>query len=143
MTDASPVSYPTHVGDVLQALRIVHGAIDSHGFDRTLTHLIWLRASQINGCAYCVDMHTREAREDGETNKRLDYLVVWRRVPDYSEREKAALAWTEALTHPSAEAEYGSLRAELRQHFSDAEISVLTANIAMINLWNRIQISSH
>lgn len=88
-------------------------------------------------------MHLREAREDGETQDRLDRLVVWTHVSDFSEAEKAALAWTEALTTLDHKTDYASLRGRLRQSFTDKEIGALTATIAMINLWNRVQVSAH
>lgn len=139
----NPVNHYKAVPDVFAALEKVHGAIDTHGLDRTLHHLVLLRASQINACAYCVKMHTKEARDDGETNERLDRLVVWEHVGDFSPGERAALAWTEALTQLDRKTDYGPLRAELREHFSEIEISALTATVAMINLWNRIQVSTH
>ena len=138
-----PVNHYTNVPDVFSSLEKVHGAIDQHGLDRMLHHLVQLRASQLNGCAYCVKMHTREAREDGETNERLDRLIVWDHVSDFTAKERAALAWTEALTQIDRRTDYGALRAALREHFSDTEISALTAEVAMINLWNRIQVSTH
>lgn len=88
-------------------------------------------------------MHINEAREDGETNERLDRLVVWNQSSDFSARERAALAWTEALTQLDRKTDYEPLRSALQAHFSQAEISALTATVAMINLWNRIQISAH
>jgi AhpD family alkylhydroperoxidase len=129
--------------EVLQAMAGVHTAMDAHGFDRTIHHLVVLRASQINQCAHCVKLHTSEARRDGESSERLDRLVVWKHVGDFNEREKAALAWTEALTVLNGSADYAALRARLREHFTDKEIGVLTATVAMINLWNRIQVSRH
>lgn len=143
MSTTHPVNYQKTVPDVLQALGAVHGVIDGHGLDRTLHHLVQLRASQINGCAFCIKMHLREARDDGETQDRLDRVIVWEQVGDFSPRERAALAWTEALTGIERRTDYGRLRAQLRQHFSDQEIGALTATVAMINLWNRIQISAH
>lgn len=137
------VNYYTTVPDVFTALSKVHDAIDVHGLDRMLHHLVLLRASQLNACAYCVKMHTKEARDDGETSERLDRLVVWEHVNDFSPKERAAFAWTEALTQLDRKTDYASLRAELREHFSEAEISALTATVAMINLWNRIQVSTH
>jgi AhpD family alkylhydroperoxidase len=137
------VRYEQETPDILAAMSGVHDAMDRHGFDRTIYHLVQLRASQINRCAYCVKMHTKEARQDGETSERLDRVIVWDHVSDFSDREKAALAWTEALTVLDARTDYGALRARLRQHFTDKEIGVLTAIVAMINLWNRIQISGH
>ena len=143
MIDTQAVRYEQETPDVVNAIASVHQVMDSYGFDRTIQHLVQLRASQINACGFCIKMHVREAREDGETNERLDRVVVWKQMRDFSERERAALAWTEALTILDAKTNLGELRAELRQHFSDKEISVLTAIVAMINLWNRINISRH
>jgi AhpD family alkylhydroperoxidase len=137
------VRYEQEIPDVVQALQGVHKVIDGYGFDRHLYHLVLLRASQINQCAHCVKMHIREAREDGETNDRLDRVIVWEHVGDFTPREKAALAWTEALTLLDRKTDYAALRAGLRAHFSDKEISVLTAIIGMINFWNRTQVSRH
>lgn len=140
---ANPVNHYKTIPNVFSALENVHGAIDEHGLERMLHHLVQLRASQLNGCAYCVKMHTKEARDDGETSERLDRLVVWEHVSDFSPKERAALAWTEALTQIERKTDYSVLRADLRAHFSEAEISALTATVAMINLWNRIQVSAH
>ena len=96
MSETSAVRYEQEIPDVLQAMAGVHNVMDAHGFDRTIRHLVQLRASQINGCAHCIKMHTREARQDGETNERLDRVIVWEHVNDFSEREKAAdlvLGW--------------------------------------------------
>lgn len=131
------------IPDVFSSLENVHTFIDAHGLDRVIYHLVHLRASQLNSCAYCVKMHTREARADGETNERLDRLVVWENVSDFTEKERAALAWTELLTSLDPKSDYGSARMRLREHFSETEASALTATIAMVNLWNRIQVSSH
>lgn len=143
MNTSQPINYQRTVPEVIGAMSAVHDVIDRVGLERTLHNLVQLRASQLNGCAYCVKMHTREARRDGEKNERLDRLVVWDQVADYSPRERAALAWTEALTGLEPRTDYGTLRTELREHFSEAEIGALTATVAMINLWNRIQISAH
>ena len=143
MENGHPVKHETEIAPVLQALAKVHGIMDDLDADRRLHHLVWLRASQINGCAFCVKMHTREAREDGESSERLDRLVVWRHVDDFDAREKAAFAWTEALTLPDPKDDLSALRATLRQHMSDREIGLLTSAIAMINLWNRMQLATH
>jgi len=143
MSNATTLDYQQAIPDVLQAMAAVHPVIDTHGLDKKLQHLVLLRASQINGCAFCVKMHTREAREDGETNERLDRVIVWRHVNDFDDREKAAFAWTEALTSLDEKTDLSALRAGLREHFSDEQIGALTATIAMINLWNRIQVSTH
>lgn len=143
MSDTKAVNYETEIPDVLQALADVHDVMDAHGLDRLLHHLVLLRASQINRCGYCVQMHTREAREDGETSQRLDRVIVWDQVSDFTDKEKAALAWTEALTVLDPKTDLATLRTRLREHFSEKEIGVLTATVGMINLWNRIAISRH
>lgn len=143
VAQADTLNYERDVPDLLRPMVAVETAIAAHGLDRNLAHLMKLRASQINRCAFCVKMHTREARQDGESDARLDRLVVFAQVSDYSDREKAALAWTEALTVLDPKADLAPLRARLRQHFTDEEIGVLTSAVAMINLWNRIQISRH
>jgi AhpD family alkylhydroperoxidase len=102
-----------------------------------LMHLVKLRASQINGCAFCIDMHVKEALDDGEDPQRLHLLSAWRESLLYNDRERALLAWTEALT---LLAQTGAPDADfnrLREHFSEAQIANLTAAIGMINLWNR------
>src|SRR3546814_17753060 len=88
-------------------------------------------------------MHTAESRRDGETSERLDRLVVWRHVDDFSEREKAALAWTEALTNLDPTADQTALKRRLAEHFSDSEIAALTAQIGLINLWNHLMVATH
>ena len=129
---------------VYQALYQVHVKLDELALlERKLHHLVLLRASQINGCAFCVNMHIREARTDGETQDRIDRLIVWRHVNDFSEQEKAAFEWTEALTSIDTTADYTPLRQKLLQHFSQQQIAALTVTIGMINLWNRIQASQH
>lgn len=143
VAQADTLNYERDVPDLLRAMVAVETAIAAHGLDRNLAHLMKLRASQINRCAFCVKIHTREARQDGESDARLDRLVVFAQVSDYSDREKAALAWTEALTVLDPKADLAPPRARLRQHFTDEEIGVLTSAVAMINLWNRIQISRH
>ncbi|MDH4568107.1 carboxymuconolactone decarboxylase family protein [Pseudomonas sp. BN414] len=143
MSPASPLNYQQVIPDVINAMGEVHAPLDALGLERSLHHLVQLRASQLNQCAFCVKMHTREAREDGETSERLDRLVVWDHCNDFTPREKAALAWTEALTQLDRRTDYAALRTNLREHFSEVEIGALTATVAMINLWNRIQISRH
>ena len=142
-TDTAAFRHDLNVPAVLQAFIAAEGAVAAAGLDKGLLHLVKLRASQINQCAFCVKMHTKEARQDGETNDRLDRLVVWRHVSDFTPREKAAFAWTEALTELSPKTDFAPLRAELRAHFTDAQASALTSAVAMINLWNRLQVSGH
>ena len=143
MTDTKAVKYEQEIPDVIAAMAAVQKVMNGQGLDHKIKHLVHLRASQMNRCAFCIKMHTREAREGGETSERLDRVIIWNHVSDFDEREKAALAWTEALTDLDPKAELGPLRARLRQHFSEKEIGALTAEVAMINLWNRIQVSRH
>src|SRR5687767_3852966 len=124
------------INALLGVEKYVHGS----GLEPTLFHLIKLRASQINGCAYCIDMHNREARADGETQQRLDLLSAWRETNFFDEREKAALAWTEAVTliaDPHApDGDYNSLTPV----FDERERVAITLAIAAINAWNRFAI---
>ena len=143
MSDTISVRYENETPDVMSSLANIHKVMDVYNFDRTIHHLVQLRASQINKCAYCIKMHTKEARQDGETDERLDRIIVWDQVKDFSDREKAALEWAEALTRLDAKIDLGRLRSNLRKHFFEREISILTTTIAMINLWNRINISRH
>jgi AhpD family alkylhydroperoxidase len=143
MTNFDRIDLRSNAGRPLQALAGVEKILGDAGLSPLLRHLVKLRASQINGCAFCVAMHIREARQDGETAERLDSLVVWRDVDDYGEQERAALAWTEALTRLDAPANLGPLHSALARHFSGPEIAALTVSVAMINLWNRLMVASH
>lgn len=111
------------------------------GLDHKLLHLLKLRASQINGCAFCIDMHWKDARAIGESEQRLYGLDAWRESPYYTDRERAALAWTEALTLISSTHAPDGEFAELQKHFSEKEIVDLVYAIAAINSWNRMAIS--
>jgi len=142
MKNENTIRYPQQAPAVMQVLAQVNPAINALGLDARLHHLVVLRASQINGCAHCVKMHTQDARKDGETSERLDRLVVWQHVDDYTPREKAALAFTEAMTRLDDQSVLPELRAALREHFTEQEVAALGADVAMINLWNRISISN-
>ena len=109
--------------------------------DGKLRALVELRVSQINGCAYCVDMHTKDARANGETEQRLYAVVVWREAPFFTERERAALAWTEAVTLVSQEQVPDNVFEIARTEFSDKELVDLTMAVIVINGWNRLAIS--
>lgn len=138
------IRYEDHVPAVLRAFASAAPALDAADLDARLRHLVKLRASQLNGCAYCVKLHLREARADGEANERLDRLVVWRHVEDFTPAERAALAFTEALTRLDGHAgDVAVARDALQPHFSAAQMAALGAEIAMINLWNRIAVSNH
>src|ERR1700733_5476093 len=116
------------------------GFIRGWGLEKSLIELVKTRASQINGCAFCLNMHTKVARDHGETEQRLYLLNAWRETSVFSERERAALAWTECLTQlpggVAPDADYAALEAL----FTPAEIANLTALIGMINMWNRIAV---
>ena len=122
------------------ALRGVETYLRNCGLEPSLLGLVKMRASQINGCAYCLDMHSREARRRGETEQRLYLLNAWRDSPLYSERERAALAWVECLTLVASEGAPDADYETLRQRFSPVEIVNLSTAIGMINLWNRLMI---
>ncbi len=111
------------------------------GLEPALRELVRLRASQINGCAYCVDMHSLDARANGETEQRLYALPVWHETPFFSERERAALLWTEKLTLLSVDHVPDEVFEQVRQHFSEEELANLTLTIATINAWNRFGVS--
>jgi AhpD family alkylhydroperoxidase len=112
------------------------------GLEQPLLHLIKLRASQINGCAYCLDMHWKDLRAIGEKEQRMYSLDAWRECPYYTERERAALAWTEALTLITNGHAPDAVYEEVRAQFSEKEICDLSLAVAAINAWNRLAISS-
>lgn len=124
----------------IKAMRALEVALAASGLDHELLELVKLRASQINGCAFCIHMHTTDLRKHGEIEMRLYMLNAWRESPLYSNRERAALAWTEALTRLSEtgapDADYEDLKAE----FTEAEQVNLTLAIGAINVWNRLQV---
>lgn len=115
--------------------------IRSSGLEHSLLELVKTRASQINGCAFCLDMHTKDARAAGETEQRLYGLNAWREAPYYSDRERAALAWTEAVTLVSESHVPDEVYEEVRKHFNDADLVNLTLAIIAINGWNRLAIA--
>ena len=121
---------------MLELEKYVHGS----GLERTLYELVKTRASQINGCAYCLDMHTKDARKAGETEQRLFALSAWRETSFYTNRERAALAWMEALTLISENDVPDELYEATRKYFDEKEIIALTMAIVAINGWNRLAI---
>jgi AhpD family alkylhydroperoxidase len=125
----------------LKSLLDIEKYIKSSGLEEKLIHLIKMRASQINGCAYCIDMHSKDARALGETEQRLYELNAWRETPFYTDRERAALAWTEALTLIAETHAPDSAFEEVRKHFNEKEIVDLTHAISAINSWNRLAIA--
>jgi AhpD family alkylhydroperoxidase len=125
----------------IKALTAVETQIQSSGLEQSLIELVRTRASQINGCAFCINMHTQDARKHGETEQRLYLLNAWREAPLYTDRERAALAWTEAVTLISETHAPDDAYEELRKHFSEAEAVNLTILIGTINAWNRLAIA--
>ncbi len=125
---------------IVQHLVGLAKAAEDSGLDKSLIHLMKIRASQLNGCAFCQHMHANEARKDGEQQHRLDVLPAWREVAIFSARERAALAWTEALTQLSNHSVSDACFTEVREHFNEKEIVNLSAAIATINAWNRIAV---
>jgi AhpD family alkylhydroperoxidase len=126
--------------ETLDAMLSLEKSASRLGLEPQLLELVKLRASQINGCAFCVDLHTREARQAGETERRLYAVSVWRETPFFTERERAALAWTEAITliadTHAPDADYALLAAQ----FNQKDMTDLTLAIATINAWNRLAI---
>jgi len=135
------VNFHQAAPDTINALRALETQVQASGLEQSLIELVKIRASQINGCAYCINMHTQDARKHGETEQRLYLLNAWREAPAYSDRERAALAWTEAVTLISKTHAPNDVYDELRGHFSEAETVNLTMLIATINAWNRLAIS--
>ena len=127
--------------DAMKPMAALDAAIKSSGLEPSLVELVRTRASQINGCAYCIHMHTRDARAQGESEERLYLLAAWHESPLYTERERAALAWTESVTLVAQTHVPDDVYAEVRRHFTEAELVKLTMLVATINAWNRIAIS--
>jgi AhpD family alkylhydroperoxidase len=126
--------------DAIKAMVDFEGYVQGCGLDPSLLDLIKTRASQINGCAYCIYRHTHEARARGKSEERLYLLDAWRESPLYSERERAVLAWTEAVTLISQTHAPDAVYEEARRHFTEEELVKLTVDITAINAWNRIAI---
>src|SRR5438445_13615007 len=132
-TQAAPGAYKAMLG--------LEQYLHECGLEEPLIHLIKLRASQLNGCAYCLDMHWKDLREIGENEQRLYSLDAWRECPYYTDRERAALEWTEALTSVSETHVPDAVYDEVKKYFSEKEIVDLTIVVSTINMWNRLAIS--
>jgi AhpD family alkylhydroperoxidase len=134
------MNYYQAAPDTMKALGALEAQVQASGLEQSLIELVKTRASQINGCAFCINMHTADARKYGETEQRLYLLNAWRESPLYTERERAALGWTEALTLISEthapDEDYEAMRAQ----FSESEAVNLTVLIGAINAWNRVAI---
>ncbi|MGM5470291.1 carboxymuconolactone decarboxylase family protein [Flavobacteriaceae bacterium LMO-SS05] len=135
------LNYSQIAPDALKGMLELENYVSNSGLEKTLYELVKTRASQINGCAFCLDMHTKDARKAGETEQRLYTLSAWRETPFYTERERAALEWTEALTLISETDVPDALYESVRKHFDEKELVTLTMAIIAINGWNRLAIS--
>jgi len=126
---------------IYETMSALQAYVDSCGLERPLLELVKLRASQINGCAYCIDMHTKDARALGETEQRLYLLNAWRESPVYTERERAALEWAEAVTLVADTNVPDDVYGRATLQFKPDELANLTLAIATINSWNRLSIA--
>jgi AhpD family alkylhydroperoxidase len=134
------MAYQDVAPDGVQAVSQLEAYVKHSGLEARLIELIKIMASQLNGCAYCIDMHTQDARNAGETEQRLYGLVAWKETPFYSVRERAALTWTEAVTCLDEGHVPDSVYTEAKLHFNDKELVDLTLAISVINIWNRLAI---
>ncbi len=137
----SRLSYEKAAPGALRAMLSLEKYVQESGLERSLLELVKTRASQINGCAYCIDMHTKDARAAGETEQRLYALNAWRETPFYTDRERAALAWTEAVTLVHDGHEPDEVFQQAQKQFTDNELVNLTAAVVAINGWNRLAIA--
>jgi AhpD family alkylhydroperoxidase len=137
------INYQKAAPDLLKPIYALNKAIDECGLEKSLLHLVKLRASQINGCSFCVDMHSKEALRDGDSQQRVFLVSAWKESPLYSERERAAFAYTEAVTKIADAGVPDALYEATREYFSEEELTKLTIAIGMINVWNRICVSFH
>jgi AhpD family alkylhydroperoxidase len=135
------INYAKAAPGVFDAMHALETYLATCSIEQPLLHLIKLRASQLNACAYCLDMHWRDLRALGETEQRLYSLDAWRECPYYSDRERAALEWTEAVTLVSETQVPDAVYDAVRPHFNDRELADLTLAVATINAWNRISIA--
>jgi AhpD family alkylhydroperoxidase len=136
------IDYRKYAPEAQKAMLALEKYISDSGLEPLLVHLMKMRASQINSCAYCVDMHSIDARALGETEQRLYALDAWRETPFFSDRERAALAWTEAITLVSETHVPDAVFEEVKKYFSEKEIMDLTIVATTINMWNRMAIST-
>ncbi|MGH8283970.1 MAG: carboxymuconolactone decarboxylase family protein [Gammaproteobacteria bacterium] len=133
------LNYAKVAPEALKAMRGLQQYVEHSGLEHPLMELVKMRASQINGCAYCLDMHSKDARAAGETEQRLYVLDAWREAPFFTERERAALAWTEALTR-IRKGVSDEVYVQARKHFSEKELVDLSLCVIAINGWNRLSI---
>jgi AhpD family alkylhydroperoxidase len=134
--------YDTHTPGPYDAMGALENYLASCAIEPPLVHLVKLRASQLNGCAYCIDMHWKDLRALGESEQRLYGLDAWHESPYYSPRERAALAWTEAVTLVASSRVPDQVYLDAREHFDERALADLTLVVATINAWNRLSIAA-
>lgn len=134
------MNYTQFAQGPVKALFAIGKYLSECGLEHGLLELVKIRASQMNGCAYCLDMHTQDARAGGETEQRIYALTAWRETPFFTARERAALAWTEAVTHVGGGVP-DAVYEEARGHFGEKELADLTWAVVAINAWNRLAVS--
>jgi len=137
------LNYAALAPDLGKSLNQVNVTLLNAGLEKNFRDLIFLRVSQINGCSYCVDEHARDLRRNGETNERLDGLAGWRESPYFTEAEKAALEWAEALTHVDLTHAPDWAYEPLKRFYEEKQIVLVTFAIATMNAWNRVAIGFH
>ena len=135
------INFYTLAPDGIAAMRGLEQVVSQSGLELSLRELVKLRVSQMNGCAYCIDMHSKDARAAGETEQRLYALNAWRETPFFSDRERAALEWAERITNIAVDHAPDDVFFHVRQFFSEAEMVNLTLAIVAINGWNRLAIA--
>ncbi len=136
------IEYAKVAPGAVQAMQALEGYIRQSGLEPDIFEMVRVRASQINGCAFCIDMHTKEARAAGESEQRLYALDAWRETPFFSEREQAALEWTEAVTRVSERHVPDEVYERAREQFTEKELVELTMAVVATNGWNRLAIST-
>lgn len=146
MTEHSPtttqrIDYANVAPEALRAQMGIETYVRNCGLEHSLVHLMKIRASYLNGCAYCADMHTKDARLEGETEQRLYAIPVWHETPFFTPRERAALAWTDAVNDVGGTRVPDEVFEEVRRHFTDEEIVNLTMVVIAINGWNRLAVA--
>lgn len=141
MSDKTRLDYLSLTSDAMKAYFALSAATHRTALDRELGHLVTIRASQLNGCAFCLDMHVKQATIAGERALRLHHLAAWRESPLFTAREQAALAWTEALTNLAAGGVSDALYDQMRAQFSDDELADLSMLVITINGWNRLGVA--
>ena len=136
------IHYAKHAPGVYEAMDALDTYLNASPVDQKLLHLIRLRASQVNGCAYCIDMHWKDLKALGDTDQRLYGLDAWRESPYYTDKVRAALAWTESVTFIAQGQAPDSVFEELKKQFNEREVGDITLAIAAINAWNRLSIAA-